>query len=103
MTVRTVEKSIRQAALDLARFNVESEPEILKIYLFPDEKEIRFVVVDPTTLPSKSVSPFYFAAAPGEGLPYKSAVALILPDEEKRLPTPEGWDWSDAEIIWSRD
>ena len=96
----TTEKTIRQAALELAKFNVESEPAITKIYLFPDENEIRLVVVDPTNSASKTVSPFYFAAAPREGLPYASAIALIRPEEDKSIPTPAGWNWSDAEAIW---
>ena len=104
MANATIQKSIHDAALELAEYNVESEPAITKIYLFPDDTEIRLVVVDPTTLPSKPevVSPFYFAASPGEGLPYPSAVALILPEEEGRLGTPDGWKWNEAKIIWSR-
>lgn len=105
MTNSTAEKTIRQAALELAQYNVESEPAITKIYLFPDEnaRQIRLVVVDPTTLPSKRVEPFYFAAAPREDLPFASAVALIRPEEEKLLDLPNGWNWNEAQIIWPED
>jgi hypothetical protein len=100
MANTTVQKTIHEAALELAGYNVESEPTITRIYLFPDEREIRLVIVDPTTLKSKVLSPFYFAASPDENLPYASAVALIQPDEEKELPLPDGWDWNEAVIIW---
>lgn len=103
MVNATLEKTIRQVALELAQFNAESEPAITKIYLFPNENQIRLVAVDPTTLPSTEVAPFYFAAAPNEGIPYRSAIALIRPEEEGRLPTPEGWNWNEAETIWSRE
>ncbi len=101
--------SIREAAEDLVRANIEAEPAIVKAYLFPSEREMRLVYVDPTTSPLHSgerITPFYFGASKSAGPPsasYTAAIALVLPKEEGHAPLPEGWgDWDDAEIIWEK-
>lgn len=101
--------SIREAAEDLVRANIEAEPAIVKAYLFPSEREMRLVYVDPTTSPlpaDERVAPFYFGANKFPGSPsasYTAAIALVLPKEEGQAPLPEGWgDWEDAEIIWEK-
>lgn len=99
MATTTVQKTIHEAAKDLAKHHFESDSDIERIYLFPHDSEIRLAVVDPATAPSKVLSPFYFVASPDDDLPYASALALILPREERRIKLPRGWDWSTAEVI----
>lgn len=101
--------SIREAAEDLVRANIEAEPAIVKAYLFPSDQEIRVVYIDPTTNPLRAderVTPFYFGASKSSISPsasYTAAIALVLPKEEGHAPLPEGWgDWNDAEIIWEK-
>lgn len=102
-----IKSSVREAADDLVRANIEAEPAIVKAYLFPSDREIRLVYVDPTTSPlhaGERVAPFYFGASKSAGPPsasYTAAIALVLPKEEGQVPLPEEWgDWEDAEIIW---
>ena len=105
MAGMALQPTLMDAARDLARANAESEPQIQRIYLFPHSDQIRLVAVDPTTLPSERISPYYFDPDPVGGVPYSCAIALITPDEEmKRIPTPPGWgDWDEAKPIWPED
>lgn len=94
---------VRAAALEMVRENREADPLIQEVYLFPAEEEIRLVYVDPNTMPSRendSFVPFYFGRDLQGGLPYRSAIAVILPEERETLHPPENWGtWSDAEVI----
>jgi hypothetical protein len=94
--------SIRDAALELVRDNVRYEPAIVRVYLFPSADEIRLVEIDRNAADAESVQPFYFSAFPAGGIPYRTAIALITPaDERRRPPLPEGWtSWDSAEVIW---
>ncbi len=99
--------SIREAAEDLVRVNIEAEPAIIKAYLFPSDQEIRLVYVDPTTSPLRSeerIAPFYFGASKQTASPFAScavAVALVLPEEEGHVRLPKGWgDWIDGDVVW---
>ena len=87
----------------MVKANVEAEPAIVKAYLFPSDTEIRLVYVDPTTSPlhaGERIAPYYFSASKGDGSPYVSAIALVLPEEEGSAPLPEGWgDWNDGEVV----
>ena len=95
---------VEQAARKMAAANVEAAPETEAIYLFPDEKEIRLIETDPTTLPSAEVVPYYFSAAPKSGIPFRSSVALIRPEEAFRLAPPPGWGtWKDAVQLWPQE
>ncbi len=95
---------VEQAARKMAVANVEAAPETEAIYLFPDEKEIRLIETDPTTLPSEKIVPYYFGAAPQSGIPYRSSVALIRPEEAFRLAPPPGWGtWNDAVQLWPHE
>lgn len=91
------------AARRLAKASAAAEPNIKAIYLFPKPKEgneIRLIEIDPTTMPSETVTPYYFAADLVGGIPFPSAIALIRPDERKLSP-PEGWGtWKEAKLIW---
>lgn len=98
-----VADEIWEAARRLAAANVEAEPALHAVYLFPAEREIRLIEVDPTALPSKQITPFYFGPDPQGGIPFPSALALLRP-EERDLPPPEGWGaWDDAVLLWSRN
>lgn len=91
------------------RANLEAEPAIVKAYLFPSDKEIRLVYVDPTTSPLRAdeqVASFYFGANhsdPSSYAAYTIAVALILPEEAEKAQLPDNWvGWGDAEVIWEK-
>jgi hypothetical protein len=100
MTV-THHEDIEAAARRLADFNREAEPGLQAIYLFPAEDEIRLIEVDPTTLPSDSIEPYYFGADPANRLFFPSAIALIRPEEVGVLALPEGWGtWSEARLLF---
>jgi hypothetical protein len=87
----------RQAKL-LASDNREAEPQILKIYWFPDDEEVRLIEVLPTIpIGDGQVHPFFFRASPTDDLPAPSGIALIRPDEVRRAHLPPDWgDWDDA-------
>jgi len=103
----TTRVGIREAAEDLVQANLVAEPAIIRAYLFPSEREIRLVYIDPTTSPlhtDERVTPFYFGASKYAASPsaaYTTAIALVLPEEEGRVRLPEGWgDWADADVVW---
>lgn len=100
-----IDKKLLDAARELVRANVESEPLIQRAYLFPARDEIRLVEIDPTTSPSGDrIEAFYFAPDREGGIPYPSGIALILPNEFKQIPPPEGWgEWDEARQIWPED
>jgi len=102
MAVMALQPTLRDVARNQARANVESEPQIQRIYLFPHADQVRLVAVDPITLPSGRISPYYFDPDPQGGVPYSCAIALITPeDETNHIPTPPGWrDWNKAIRIW---
>ena len=95
-------QSVKMQAISLAKSNKEVEPNITEIHWFPDETEIRLVEVQ-TDIPKSSspyLEPFYFGAAPSEGLFLKSAIALVHPDDKKELKLPKSWvGWEQAEKI----
>ena len=101
------EVSLREVAERLARRNVEAEPGLRKIYLFPSETEIRLIEVDLLSPPVREgdvIAPFYFGANKAEGVPYLTAIALISPDADEKLPPPTGWgQWKDALILWEAE
>jgi hypothetical protein len=93
-------EQMRQLAKRLALENAESEPELQKVLWFPHDVELRLVEVIPGVIPSDFVVAFYFGPEPTVGIPVPSAIALILPQEFRRIPLPEGWgNWDDAEEI----
>lgn len=100
--------SVREAAEDLVRVNLEAAPEITKAYLFPSDDEIRLIYVDPTTMPlhpDDPIGPFYFGARPSLDAPqpyefYTAGIAVIRPEEAETARLPKGWGaWTDADII----
>ncbi|HUO09088.1 MAG TPA: hypothetical protein VM008_12350 [Phycisphaerae bacterium] len=88
----------RQARL-LAQENRLAEPEITRIFWFPSEDEVRLVELDATVPPSGDgrIHPYFFRPSPQDGLPAPSGIALIRPDEHRRVELPESWgDWENA-------
>ncbi|MCA1596474.1 MAG: hypothetical protein LC772_08640 [Chloroflexi bacterium] len=81
---------------------INSEPAILRTYLFPANEEVRLIHVDKTIarLPDgEAIAPFYFKAVPELGIAVPSAIALIAPEDELSAPLPNGWDWESATLV----
>jgi hypothetical protein len=96
-------ESIREVAEKLAEDNVQASPELEAIYLFPAKDTVRLVLIDPVTIPSEQMVPFYFGAFPQGGVPYASAIALIRPEEKFTLPPPVDWGgWENAVQLWPK-
>ena len=98
-------EEIKEAAYQLMRDNVDSVPEIIKTYWFPENRTIRLIHVDRTAGPTDQIRPFYFSEDKRSGLPYPSGVALILPENdqngEEPLDPPAEWGtWRDAVVIY---
>ena len=104
MRIEQMNEAIKREAFTLALANVEAEPAIERVYLFPSNEQVRLIEIDSTTSPTKNgnvVAPFYFGRDLESGLPFPSAIALIRPEEYDTHRPPAEWgDWSDAEIIW---
>ena len=95
-------EKIKEQALRLARDNKRAEPGITKIYWFRDKEEVRLLELEPDIPPSVSevVEPFRFAPSESDGLPAPSEIALIRPDEFRKLELPEEWgEWDSAEEL----
>jgi hypothetical protein len=46
------------------------------------------------------IHPFFFRPSPIDKLPAPSGVALVRPDEVRKVQLPAGWgDWNDAKEI----
>ena len=99
----SINPDLRAAALKMVRENHEADPLLEEAYLFPANEEIRLVYIDPNTLPQRAaefVKPFYFGRDLQSGLLFRSAIALIRPEERYSLLPPEDWGtWNDAEVI----
>jgi hypothetical protein len=95
-------KVIEKQAKRLAKENRENDPDIKKVYWFPHEGEVRLVEVHKTIPKSLDgeIRPFYFRADPKAKLPAPSGIALIRPDEVKKLAPPSDWgSWELAEEL----
>lgn len=92
-------KTIKDQAFELAASNRQSEPNITKIYWFPDKNEIRLLELmsDVPANDGEEIHPFYFKSSPQDGLYASSAIAIIRPEEFKNLTLPENWGvWDQA-------
>lgn len=99
-----VMESTAETAQKLADYNMEVAPETEAIYFFPAEDVVQLVMLDPVTLPSEEMVPYYFGASPRSGISHRSAVVLIRPEEAFRLPLPPGWGrWEDAVKLWPQE
>lgn len=93
-------KSIFEEAQRLALEAKQSDPSITKVYWFPHEEEVHLIEVDENTVESGSgrVEPFYFD--PTESDPVPSGVAVIRPDEYRKLILPDEWgNWDDGQEL----
>ncbi len=88
----------RQAKL-LAVDNRKAEPDIARVFWFPDDREVRLLELTeevPETTDGE-VHPFYFPASPQDDLPLPSAMAMIRAEEFGKLKLPPEWGtWDDA-------
>jgi hypothetical protein len=90
---------IENQARFLAKENRQAEPEIIKVYWFPDDKEVRLVEVHPHVAKSAdgSVHPFFFRPSPADNLPASTGVAMINPIDYGTATLPPEWGtWGDA-------
>ncbi len=89
-----------EIAKALAEENKKAEPTISKVFWFPDDEEVRLVEVDEQTCQSDVVTPFHFGPNEAQGLPVPSGIALIRPEEVRKIDLPVDWgSWDDAEEI----
>jgi hypothetical protein len=90
----------REQAMRLAHETKLCISNCMGVYLFPEDNEIRMVVLDPTWEKSESggVEPYYFSGdVLGRCPTFPSVVAHIRPEEFGRLVLPDGWvGWEDA-------
>jgi hypothetical protein len=91
---------IKRQAKYLAQENRLAEPDIVEVYWFPNDIEVRLVELS-SSIPASGdgrVHPFYFRSDPHEHLPAPSGIALIRPEEFRRLETPKDWGGWDKAI-----
>lgn len=97
-TTRATPEIERQARL-LALDNRKTEPDITRVFWFPDESEVRLIELT-EQIPAGAegeVLPFYFHASRRHHLPAPSAIAMIRAGEFGKLKLPAGWGgWDDA-------
>jgi hypothetical protein len=100
MTTEQKQKMREQAKL-LAMDSKNADPNVIKVYWFPHEKEVHIIEINDNTTPSgESVAPFYFGPVPEEGLTAPSGIAIIKPEEYRKIDLPSGWGtWDDAEEV----
>ena len=91
---------VKREAIKLAKENKKAEPNILKIFWFPHQKEIRLIEVEddiPTSCENE-IEVFYFE--PSQQVPLYSAIGLIRSNEIGNLKLPENWgNWESAEEL----
>lgn len=99
MSVQHLNPVIEQQAKHLAKENRESNPDISRIYWFPDEQEVRLLEITQQVpvCTEGEVQPFYFRPAPQHNLPAPSGIAMIRDEQFGKLRLPPHWgDWTDA-------
>lgn len=94
-----------QEAKILAEENRKGDSSVQRVYWFPNrngEDEIHLVLVSEQS-PSDDdnlLHPFYFGAIPEQGVSRSSAVAIVRPDEVRKLKLPAGWvNWNEAKEV----
>jgi len=99
MAVQNSNPVIEQQARLLAADNRQAEPDIIRVFWFPADHEVRLVeLIDqvPQSLDGE-LHPFYFRPSAQDNLPAPTAIAMIRVNEFGRLTLPADWgDWSDA-------
>lgn len=99
MKVQHVHLDVKRQAEYLAKENRQSNPDITKVFWFPDELEVRLLELTEQVpaYTDEELYPFYFRASPQDDLKFPSAMVIIRPDEFEKLKLPSGWgSWGDA-------
>ncbi|HET6385823.1 MAG TPA: hypothetical protein VFJ58_20720 [Armatimonadota bacterium] len=106
MSKAQVAPSIEKIAKELARENGEADENILQIRWFPNDKQLRLIMVHKLTPPlveGESVAPFYFGADHAGGVPYQSAIAMVSPDDDLKARLPDTWGTlDDSVVVWEQ-
>ncbi len=89
----TNKEDIKKQARSLAEENRKADPAIEKVYWFPDGGEVRLVELSEEVPESEDgvLHPFYFQCSPQDNLPAPSGIAIIRPEEFRKLEMPDGW------------
>ena len=99
MTVKPVNPVVEQEARLPVVSHRQAEPDITKVFWFPDDQEVRLLELTeqvPIALDGE-VHPFYFRPSPKDDLPLASAIAMIRAEVFGKLKLPGEWgSWSDA-------
>jgi hypothetical protein len=96
--IGTVLEEARRLALEAKK----TDPNIAKIYWFPDDEEVHLIMIDKNAVSSgaERVEPFYFDSTTTDPMP--AGIAIIGPDEYRKLILPPGWvDWDNGKEIES--
>jgi hypothetical protein len=102
-------RSVEDVAMEIVTDHIEAEPGIIRIYLFPSDKEVRLIEVDKTVSERREgnkLLPFYFEADEANDLPFPMVVDLIAPSHEELLRKgeiclPANWgNWSEGKCIY---
>ena len=99
MAVQNINSEIEGQARILADDNRRAEPDITRVFWFPNGAEVRLVELTEQVPASEDgeVHPFYFRPAPKDNLPAPSAIAMIRADEFGKARLPPQWgSWNDA-------
>jgi hypothetical protein len=99
MSTKNINRAIEKQARFLAYSTRLGNPDVVRIYWFPDNDEVRLISLTDRTPQDHDdkVCPFYFRASPEYHLHYVSAVAMIRVDDFGKLRLPDGWgNWDNA-------
>jgi len=91
-------QTIYEVASLLAAAHRQEDPEIQEIFVVedPSGQEVRLLEVSSGIGTVGAIMPFGFAARPDLGVPYRSVIVLVSPEEkesldQKELHLPETW------------
>src|ERR1041385_938967 len=103
--VSDIPKTYDEAVQTLARWHGEDNDADVSIFSFPDPEEqvVRLIEVSREFPTAGDVRPFTFGRS--IEFPFKSSVALVVPEEWEKLQSgqmslPSGWDIGAARRVW---
>lgn len=87
---------IRKQALSLALEHRQSDPELVAVYVSPEDDEVRIIEVSKAVATTHEIIPFWFAARPDRGLPFPTRIIVVSEAEfdliqKDELGLPDGW------------
>jgi hypothetical protein len=91
---------MRERAKKLALEIKQMHSSVERIIWFPDSAELRIVEIDTNTIkpPTEEIEPFYFDST--SSLPVPSGIAIIRPEDYRRLHLPKDWGkWEDGQEL----